>query len=171
MANNNTYDNLQELFILKLNSLYYVEKELVKALPKMARAATSPELRQGFTDHLHETEMHVSRIEQALDSIGERPKQMSVSAIDGLIADADWIIKNVKNDEARDAALIAAAQYVENYEKAGYGTAITWAQQMEHGDTADILMQTLEEEKAADEKLSQLAESEINERANVGSIM
>lgn len=169
MANNN-YTTLHELFILKLNSLYYVEKELVKALPKVARAASAPELREAFTEHLRETEEHVNRIEQALDSINERPKNMQSEAINGLIADTEWVIKNVKDDNARDAALIAAAQYVENYEKAGYGTAVAWAQQMDHQDAADLLMQTLDEEHTADQKLSELAESEINEKANIGSI-
>jgi ferritin-like metal-binding protein YciE len=158
---------LHDLFILKLNSLYYVENKLVKALPKMAKAATSPELSEAFITHLGETEIHVTRLEQALESIGEKAKNESGSAIDGLIEDAEWCIKNVESGEALDASLIAAAQYVENYERAGYGTAAEWARIMGHTQAEELLSETLKEEEAADNNLTILAESGINEAANL----
>lgn len=161
-------DNLHELFILKLCALYYVEKELTKALPKMAKAASDPDLREAFTSHLAETESHVARIEQAFGSVGEKARKIEVAAIDGLIEDAEWSIKNVENEEARDAALIACAQSVEHYEQALYGTAREWARVMGHSEAQDILEMTLSEEEAANEKLNDLALGGINERANVG---
>lgn len=163
------YESLHDLFILKLNSLYYVEKALVKVLPKMAKAAGNPDLRDAFSSHLAETEGHVARLEEALESIGQSPKRVEVAAIDGLVEDAEWCIKTVKNREARDAVLIAAAQYVENYERAGYGTAQEWALVMGHAQAADLLNQTLEEEEAANNKLTGLAEGGINDRANTDS--
>jgi ferritin-like metal-binding protein YciE len=162
---------LQDLFILKLNSLYYVENKLLKALPKMAKAATDPMLREAFTQHLAETETHVTRIEKAMESIDKKAKKESVSAIDGMIEDAEWLIKNIKEREARDASLIAAAQYVENYEKAGYATAIEWARTLGHASAEELLTETLAEEKAADQKLTILAESGINEAANLAEIV
>ncbi|MBC7836784.1 DUF892 family protein [Acetobacteraceae bacterium] len=159
-------ENLHDLFIIKLNSLHYIEKALVKALPKMAKAASDPDLREAFTSHMHETETHVARIEAALESIGERPQKLEVAAIDGLITDAEWCIKNTKTDEALDAVLIACAQGVEHYETALYGTAREWARLLGHTDAQDLLEETLTEEEAANTKLSDLAMGGINEKAH-----
>lgn len=160
------FTTLHDLFVLKLNSLYYTEQELVKALPKMAKAANNIDLVTAFTDHLEETKNHVKRLEDALTSINETPKKLPTDAIDGLIADAEWVIKNVKEPAALDASLIAAAQYVEMYETAGYGAAREWAALMGHTEAADLLRQTLEEEEAADGILNDLALGGINELAN-----
>jgi ferritin-like metal-binding protein YciE len=165
-----SYTTLHDLFILKLNALLYVENQLVKALPKMAKAATDPHLRDAFSDHHRETKGHVIRLERALQSIGEKPKRVVVEAIQGLVKDADWSAKNVKNREARDAILIAAAQYVEQYEEAGYGTAREWARVMNHVDAEELLSETLKEEETADELLTEIATSGINERANTGGM-
>lgn len=162
-----TYENLHDLLLLKLEVLHDVESQLIKALPKMAEAATAPELRDAFTMHLEETRRQEERIDRALELMGkpEKPKEKS-AAIRGLIEDAQWCIKAVKNPEARDAILIAAAQYVEHYEMAGYGSALSWAEEMGHSQIAELLQETLDEEEAADTKLSDLAEGGINEAAN-----
>jgi ferritin-like metal-binding protein YciE len=160
------YDNLHELLILKLQALYDVEQELVKALPKLAKAASSDELRVAFEEHLEETEGHVERLEKAFMHLDMEPKKEKVAGIRGIAEDGSWVIKNVKDDAARDAALIAAAQYAEHFEIAGYGSAREWARLMGHTEVEDLLSQTLAEEEAANQKLTELAESSINERAN-----
>jgi ferritin-like metal-binding protein YciE len=160
------YATLHDLLILKLNSLLYIEQALVKALPKMAEAATNADLSQAFEDHAVETKNHVTRLEEALESINEKPKKTQVEAIDGLVADAEWVIKNIKEPAALDAALIAAAQYVEHYEVAGYGAARQWAALLEHTKAANLLEQTLVEEEAADGNLNDLAIGGINDKAN-----
>lgn len=162
-----TYENLHDLLLLKLEVLHDVESQLIKALPKMAKAASAPELQEAFMMHLEETREQEDRIDQALEMMGrqDKPKEKS-AAIRGLIEDAEWCIKNVKNPEARDAILIAAAQYVEHYEMAGYGSALTWAEEMGHAQVAELLQKTLCEEESADSKLSRLAEGGINEAAN-----
>lgn len=160
------YASLHDLFILKLNSLLFVENELIKALPKMAQAARNGDLRVAFTEHLKETRGHAARLEQILEMMGEKQKRIEVAAIQGLIEDGEWCIKNIKTDEALDVALIAAAQYVENYERAGYGTARAWAETMGHDEAASLLGQTLEEEEASNNKLTELAEGGINQAAN-----
>lgn len=163
------YTTLHELLILKLRVLRDVEGQLIKALPKMAKAATDPKLQAAFTEHLKETEGHEARIDEALELAGDTGKKKDKSeAIRGLIEDAEWVIKNVKNPAARDASLIAAAQYVEHYEIAGYGSAEAWARHMGHDEIADLLEKTLDEESAADKKLSALAESGINEKVESG---
>jgi len=161
------YSNLHELLILKLQVLHDVENQLIKALPKMAKAATDPKLRQAFTDHLKQTKGHEERIDKALMHMGDTGKHKEKSdAIRGLIKDADWCIKNVKKSEARDAVLIAAAQYVEHYEMAGYGAARSWAELMGHEAVASLLQMTLNEEGEANELLTSLAQGGINEKAN-----
>jgi ferritin-like metal-binding protein YciE len=158
---------LHDLFIHKLDSLYYVENKLLKALPKMAKAASDPDLREAFTTHLKETENHVRRLEDALTSLGEKAKKESTSAIDGLIEDSEAMLKKVSENEARDAMLIAAAESVENYEMAGYETAIKWARLMGHMEAEELLSETLTEEATAYNKLETLAEGGIDEAANM----
>ena len=161
------YQNLQELLLLKLKVLHDVENQLIKALPRMAKASEDPALRQAFESHLEETRGHEERVDEALELMGDKGKQKEKSdAIRGLIKDADWCVKNIKKPEARDAALIAAAQYVEHYETAGYGSALEWAKEIGQDQVADLLEKTLEEEKAANDKLTGLAEGGINRAAN-----
>jgi ferritin-like metal-binding protein YciE len=162
-----TYTSLHDLLILKLRALHYVESELMTALPKMEKAATDADLKRAFASHLEETKGQKERMAAALNLLGFTGKNMETSAaIDGLIEDAEWCIKHVKDADARDALLIAAAQYIEHYEMAGYGSARTWAEEMGHTEVAELLQETLEEESAANEKLTSLAESGINAEAN-----
>ncbi len=159
--------NLQELFLLKLKALYYVENKLTKALPKMAKAATDTDLKANFTEHAMETQGHLDRLETIFASLDVKPTKLPVDAIGGLIADAEWCIKNIRGEEALDASLTAAAQYVEHYEMAGYRTLAEWAEMLDLTEAKAILGETLEEEKMADQKLSELARQKLNENANV----
>jgi ferritin-like metal-binding protein YciE len=168
-ARTQKYETLHDLLILKLRSLHDIESQIIKALPKMAKAASDEKLREAFTSHLEETKNQEAHIDRALELLGDTAKGKSkVEAIRGLIKDAEWIIKSVKNPAARDAILIAAAQYVEHYEIAGYGTAREWASLMGHTEVADLLNETLDEEAAANEKLNTLATKSINEKVESG---
>jgi ferritin-like metal-binding protein YciE len=161
------YSTLHDLLILKLRVLHYVEGELIKALPKMAKAASDIDLKRAFNSHLEETRAQKDRLAKALKILRYDGKiNEGSAAIDGLIKDAEWCIKNIKDGEARDASLIAAAQYVEHYEMAGYGSACAWAEEMGHAEVAELLQETLDEESAANEKLTTLAEGGINDEAN-----
>jgi len=161
------YETLHDLLIMKLKVLHYTEDELIQALPKMAKAASDANLKQAFMMHLEETREQKKRIVRALDMLGSSGKSMETSAaLDGLIEDSEWCIKNIKDAATRDASLIAAAQYVEHYEMAGYGSARTWAEEMGHDEVAELLQETLDEESAANEKLTALAEGGINDEAN-----
>jgi ferritin-like metal-binding protein YciE len=163
----NMATTLHGLLLLKLNTLYYVEQRLIEALPQMAEAASDPELSSSFTEHLGETKAQLSRLEEALTSLGEKVEPTEVAAIDGMIEDAQWCIQNIEQGPALDAVLIAAAQQVEHYETASYGSALAWANLMDHAAVSELLAETLEEEENADEKLSALAFGGINERANL----
>lgn len=158
-------DSLSDLFLDELRDILSAEKQLVKALPRMAKAASSPELKSGFQKHLSETEGHVERLKQIFESIGETARAKTCKAMEGLIEEGADIIKEDAQPEVKDAALIAAAQKVEHYEIATYGTLITWAKLLGQQQTADILAMTLEEEKATDLTLSELAETDVNEAA------
>ncbi len=158
---------LDDLLVLKLQALYDVEQELVKALPKMVKAASDPELKDGFASHLDETKGHVMRLEEVFRLLDLPPKKLRGDAIRGLISDAAWVIKNIKTPEARDANLIAAASYVEHYEMAGYLAAREWAATLGNSEIAALLGATLTEEETANEKLSALASSKINDRASM----
>ena len=144
---------LRELFIQKINVLYDIESELVKALPAMAKAASDPELKEGFEGHLEETKNQVARLEQIHEILGEKPKKLKAEGIRGIIEDGKWVIKNVKPKAALDANLARAAQYAEHYEIAGYLAAITWAKTLGETEVAELLDETLQEEIAADQKL------------------
>jgi ferritin-like metal-binding protein YciE len=163
-----TINNLDELLIDQLRDLYNAEQQLVKALPKMAEASTHAELRNGFEKHLGETEGHVSRLEQVFESLGTQAKGRTCHAMKGLVEEGSEAIKLKGSDAARDAALIAAAQRVEHYEIAGYGTVLAYAEALGHREAAQLLKQTLDEEKETDEVLSQMAESHINQHAAMG---
>lgn len=156
---------LNDLFLNKIKSLLDIEEQLVKALPKMAKAATNRELKGGFTQHLAETKNHVRRLEEIFKQLGKKPARLKVDGIRGIIKDGEWVIKNIKPKEALDANLIAAASYVEHYEIAGYLAAIAWADKLELNDAAQLLEETLNEEMSVDHQLAELADAEILEKA------
>ena len=158
-------ETFDDLFVHQLRDVYYAEKQLVKALPKMAEKATSPQLKQAFTSHLAETKVHVSRVEQVFKMHGVEAKAINCPAIDGIIEEANEVAGEVDDKEVLDAALIAAAQAAEHYEISRYGTLVACAQQLGRDDCASVLAQNLNEEKAADKKLTSLAESGINRKA------
>lgn len=158
-------ESLNDLFVDELRDVLSAEKQLIKALPKMAKASSSPLLRKGFEKHLAQTERQVTRLEQVFKSIGETARAKTCKAMEGLVEEGSEIIEEDADPEVKDAALIAAAQKVEHYEIATYGTLVTWAKLLDHTKAATLLGQTLEEEKATDEKLSELAESFVNEAA------
>jgi ferritin-like metal-binding protein YciE len=160
-----TVKTLNDLFVETLKDLYYVEKKLVKTLPKLAKKASSPELKQAMEDHLEETETHVQRLEQVFEMLNQRASAKTCEALEGLIREADEVTGEIEDDQTMDAALISSAQTVEHYEIARYGTLACWAAEIGNTDIAELLEQTLEEEKAADEKLSMIAEDQINQRA------
>jgi ferritin-like metal-binding protein YciE len=162
------FNSLEDLFVNQIEDLYDAENRLTKALPKMADAATSTGLKQAFQSHLAETESHVSRLETIFRGVNVEPKRETCQAMKGLIAEGEEMIDASGDTDIKDAALIAAAQRVEHYEISGYGTARTIAQQLGLTDVAALLQQTLNEEKAADEKLTTIAESSVNVRASSG---
>ncbi len=149
---------LRETFLDELADIYDAEKQLVKALPKMAKAAKNQELKQGFQTHLEETEGHVERLEQVFEQFGAKAKAKKCKAMKGLIEEGEDLI----DDEEGDAALICAAQKVEHYEIAAYGSLKSWAELLGEEDAANLLDETLNEEKATDDKLTEVAESAIN---------
>lgn len=158
---------LNELFINELKDIYWAEKHLTSALPKMAKAATTDQLREAIENHLAETENHVSRLENVFDVIGEKAVAKKCEAMAGLIKEGEEIISETeKGTSTRDAGIIAAAQKVEHYEIATYGTLKTLANVLGYNEAVDILNATLEEEKKADDLLTQVAESTINQSAS-----
>lgn len=158
-------NDLHELFLDELADVYSAEQQLTKALPKLAKAAESDELREAIEQHLEETEEHISRLEQVFESLDESVKKKTCKAMKGLIEEGDEIVKEQKDSSALDAGIIAACQKVEHYEIASYGTLCAWAEQMGHDDALKLLRQTEEEESAADEKLTEIAETIANQRA------
>ena len=156
---------LHEAFLDEVADMYNAEQQLIKALPKMAKSAQSEELREAFAAHLKETEQQAERIEEAMESIGESLKRKKCKAMEGLLAEGKEMMEEYKDDPALDAVLIAAAQKVEHYEIASYGTLCAWAEQMDHQDALALFHQNLEEEKAADEKLTTIAEGAANLKA------
>jgi ferritin-like metal-binding protein YciE len=156
---------LHDAFLDELRDAYDAEKQLTKALPKLAKAATSPVLRDAFETHLEETRGHVDRIEQVLEGLGEKVRGKHCDGIAGIIEEGKSVMEEEFDDVTMDACLIAAAQRAEHYEIAAYGTMVAWAKAMGHTDAADLLQETLDEETAADEKLTSLAEAGINQEA------
>jgi ferritin-like metal-binding protein YciE len=161
MANIST---LNELFVEELRDLYDAEKQLTRALPKMAKAAASDKLRAAFQEHLQQTEGHVERLEQIFEALGEKATGKKCAAMAGLVKEGEEIASDTE-EQVRDAGLIAAAQKVEHYEIAGYGTARTHAELLGQDDAVQLLEETLNEEKETDAKLTELAESSANEEA------
>ncbi len=156
---------MNDLFVHQLQDIYYAEKQLVKALPKMAEKATDKQLRQGFLTHLDETKIHVQRLERVFQMHGAEVKAVDCPAIDGIIEEADEVIGEVEDKSMLDAALINAAQAAEHYEITRYGSLIAWAKRLGRNDCASVLRKTLDEDRATDKKLTTLAESKINFRA------
>lgn len=162
-------ESLEELFIHELKDLLSAERQLVKALPKMAKGAANERLKQAIEEHLEQTKGHVDRLEQVFKSINKSARAEHCKAMEGLIEEGSDLLKEEGDDAVKDAALIGAAQRVEHYEIAAYGTARTLAEILGHRDAVDLLQQTLDEEKETDEKLTQLAMSEINVEAEESS--
>jgi ferritin-like metal-binding protein YciE len=155
-------ETLRDLYMEQLHDLYSAENQLVEALPKMAKAATNQQLQSAFTEHLAQTKTHVKRLEQIFEQLGSRPKDQTCKGMEGLIKEGAEMIKMKGEPAAIDAGLIAAAQRVEHYEMAGYGCVRTYAAQLGEQQGVQLLQQTLNEEGAADKKLTQLAEQVIN---------
>jgi ferritin-like metal-binding protein YciE len=156
---------LEDLLLDQLKDLYNAENQLTKALPKMAKAATNPELKKAFQTHLAQTEEHVSRLEEVFEAIGETAKGKLCHAMKGLIEEGSEAIKEDATPEVKDAALIAAAQRVEHYEIAGYGTVRTYAESLGHEAAAKLLQKTLDEEGETDKLLTKIAETAVNAAA------
>jgi ferritin-like metal-binding protein YciE len=157
-------NDLHELFLDELSDLYSAEKQLTKALPKMIKAAQAQELKDAIAAHLKETEGHVGRLEQVAESLEEKLKRKTCAAMEGLVKEASELLEEQKGKSSLDAAIIAAAQKVEHYEIASYGTVRAWAEEMGQAEAVELLNETLEEESAADEKLTEIAETLTNEK-------
>ena len=156
---------LHDAFIDELRDIYDAEKQLTKALPKLAKAATTPPLREAFESHLEETRGQIERLEQVFEAIDEKVRGKHCDGIAGIIEEGKAIMEEDFDESTMDACLIAAGQRAEHYEMAAYGTLVAWARAMGHDDAADLLQQNLDEEKAADETLTNLAEGGINQGA------
>jgi ferritin-like metal-binding protein YciE len=156
---------LDDLFVHMLQDIYYAEQQITKALPKMIGKVTSPELKQAFESHLTETKNQITRLERVFQMHGQPAKAVTCPAIDGIIQEANEILGDAKDADVLDAAAAAAAQAVEHYEIARYGTLIAWARELGRDDCASVLEQTLSEEKAADLKLTEVAEARLNRLA------
>ena len=159
------FDSLDDLFLQQIEDLYDAEKRLTSALPKMAEKASNADLKQAFQSHLTETEGQVRRLEQVFEMLGKSPERETCAAMKGLIKEGEDVLDAKGDAEVLDAALIAAAQRVEHYEIAGYGTVRNLARRLGHTRAAELLQQTLDEEGNADKKLTSIAESHVNTQA------
>jgi ferritin-like metal-binding protein YciE len=158
-------DSLQKLYVDELKDLYSAEKQLLQALPRMAKKASNPQLRQSFEEHLEVTRMQVERLDKIFERLERSPRGKKCKGMEGLIEEGKEMMEEDMEPEVRDAALISAAQRIEHYEIAGYGTVRTYARLLGEAEDARLLQQTLDEEGATDKKLTQLAESSINVEA------
>jgi ferritin-like metal-binding protein YciE len=165
MESTMSLNSLQNLFVTELKDIYNAEKQLVTALPRIAKAAGSPRLAEAITKHLKETEGHVARLEEIFQSLGLPVRGKKCKGMEGLLEEGKEVMAEEAQASVRDAALISAAQKVEHYEIAAYGCLRSYAQILGHNDAAKLLEQTLKEEEAADEKLNELAEGGINQAA------
>jgi ferritin-like metal-binding protein YciE len=156
---------LNDLFLGTLKDIYFAEKQILRNLPKMAKAADSDELRQAFQTHRDETDTQIERLEQVFEMLGKPARGKTCEAIQGIVEESKEVIEDFDGSEALDAGLLAAAQAVEHYEISRYGTLRTWATQLGTTDAAKLLEQTLEEEKKTDELLTRLAEAAVNQKA------
>ena len=160
-----TYNSFEDLFVGQIEDLYDAEHRIIKALPKMIEAASSPNLKQALQMHLNETQQQVRRLESVFQQINRTAERETCDAMKGLLSEAEEMISADAAPDVKDAALIAAAQRVEHYEISGYGTARTFAQRLDYTEAATLLQQTMQEEIAADKKLTEIAESSVNVRA------
>ena len=156
---------MDDLFLHTLQDIYYAENKIVKSLPEMIENATDSQLKSGLQSHLGETKGHVQRLEQVFQMLGQKAKSVDCPAIDGIIDEAEDVSGEVADKDVLDAAIIAAGQAVEHYEITRYGSLIAWAKRLGRNDVAKILELTLNEEKAADKKLTTIAESKVNLKA------
>jgi ferritin-like metal-binding protein YciE len=163
------FPTLREAFLDELHDIYHAEKQLLKALPKMARSASDGELRTALENHLAETENQVSRLEQVFELVGERPQTKTCAGMAGIIEEGSDVLSEEASSAVRDAMIIASAQRAEHYEIAAYGTVAAWAEGLGLTDAAELLRETLDEEKAADETLTAIAEAGINSAALSGT--
>jgi ferritin-like metal-binding protein YciE len=157
--------SLDDLFVHTLRDIYYAEQQIEAALPSMVEKASDPELKSGFAQHLDQTRTHVQRIEQVFKMHGVEANEVNCPAIDGILKEANEVAGDINDRTVLDAGLIAAAQAVEHYEISRYGSLVAWAKQLGRDDCAAVLQQTLSEEKATDQKLTRLAEQQVNQRA------
>ena len=160
---------MDDLMVEELRDLYHAENQLTKALPKMSKAAMSPDLKAAFDGHLKETKEQVKRLEAVFEKLGKTARGQTCEAMEGLVKEGAEAMETDMPDELRDCALIAAAQKVEHYEIAGYGTLRAWAEELGHDDVADLLEQSEEEEKAADEKLTTICQALMQKHAKTAS--
>jgi ferritin-like metal-binding protein YciE len=160
--------NLRDALVDEIKDLYNAEKQLTKALPKLAKASTNDALREAFESHLEETENHVTRLEKVFELLDEKPRGKHCAGMAGIIEEGNEKLEEDMEDRVMDACIIKSAQSAEHYEIGSYGTAIAWAEALDLTEIAEVLQETLAEEKAADAKLSALAESGINEAATAG---
>lgn len=158
-------ESLQDIYVEQLKDLYSAENQILKALPKMAKGAASAELQSAFKEHEVATRTHVERLEKIFEQLGEKPGGHKCKGMEGLLAEGDEVLEEHEQSDARDAAMIAAAQRVEHYEIAGYGTVRTMANMLGLGDQAELLQRTLDEEGETDKKLTGLAETVVNVNA------
>lgn len=156
---------LEELFVETLKDIYYAEKQILRSLPKMAKAASTEELRNAFQKHRDETEMQIERLEQVFETMGKAARGKSCQAIIGIVEESQEVMEEFKGSPALDAGILASAQAVEHYEISRYGTLVTWANQLGMKDAAKLLGQTLDEEKKTDVLLTKLAEQAVNHKA------
>ena len=156
---------MDELFLHTLQDIYYAENKIVKSLPEMIDSATDSQLKRGLQSHLGETKGHVQRLDQVFQMLGQKAKSVDCPAIDGIIDEAEEVSGEVADKDVLDAAIIAAGQAVEHYEITRYGSLIAWAKRLGRSDVAKVLEQTLNEEKAADKKLTAIAETKVNLKA------
>ncbi len=160
-----TMNNLHDLFVHHLRDMYYAEKKILKALPKMARKAGHGDLRDAFEEHRHETEGQIENLEKVFEMLDQRPSGVTCEAIEGIIEEGEEIMDDCEDADARDAGMIAAAQAVEHYEISRYGTMIAWAKRLKMDDAARLLDENLQQEYAADRKLTGLAQDGLNREA------
>jgi ferritin-like metal-binding protein YciE len=157
--------NMDDLFVHTLQDIYYAENQIVKSLPKMIDKATNADLKQTLANHLEETRRQIERLEQVFKQHGQEAKGVECEAMDGILKEAEEIMSDVSDKEVLDAAMLSAAQAVEHYEITRYGTLVSWAKELRRPDCASLLEQNLAEEKAADRKLTQVAETRVNQLA------
>lgn len=160
-----TIRTLEDLFVETLKDIYYAEMKLVRTLPKMAKKAVSPQLKQAIQSHLTETEGHVERLEEVFTAMDKKPMSKKCEALEGLVKEADEVLAEIEDARTLDAGIISSAQTVEHYEIARYGTLVCWARELGMEEAESLLQATLDEEEAADKKLSGLAEEYINQQA------